>query len=395
MKILLVHNFYQHRGGEEVSVELLSKILTDNGHKIIPFYYDSNDIRKFNFVDKFLIPFRLLYSKTTKNKVEQLIFKEKPDIAHIHNLFPLITPWILYTLKKYNIPVVMTLHNYRLLCLNGLFLKNDGEICESCKNGNFVCGILNKCYHNSYFQSTGVAMPLWFHRKMWTFVKNIDVFIAPSKFLRQKYIASAFPQENIITIPHFIDLENYKTDIQFDNYAIFIGRLSQEKGVLTIVKAFKDIAGIKLKILGEGPFKKELQNFVTNNKIDNIEFLGFVNGKEKVDLLKKAMFLIFPSECYENMPYTILESFACGVPVVASKIGGVVELVEEGITGFLFEAKNVSDLKGKIIKLVSDKELLLRMRNNVRKVAEEKYCKEVGYRNIISVYQKLTEAIKQ
>ena len=389
MKVLLIHNFYQFHGGEEESFLSEKKLLQNKNHKIITFVRDNKSIRNYMPIKKVTFVVNTIFSFDTYRKLRKIVTEEKPDIAHAHNIFPLISPAVYYILKRYNIPIVQTVHNYRLLCLNGLFLTNNGKICEKCKKGNFFYGILNKCYHKSYLQSFVMAITIFIHRIfLKTFSRKIDTFISPSKFLKEKLIEGKIPEEKIIVKPHFIECERIKPSYEFDNYAVYMGRLSKEKGLFTLVRAFKNIMNITLKIVGDGPIRKDLENYIDRERIKNVQFLGYINGDDRFDVLKKAMFMLFPSECYENMPYTILESFACGVPVVASRIGGLKELVIDGYNGLLFEPGNIEDLKQKIVNLLNSRELLLKMRYNARKTAEERFSEKKGYENLIEVYQK-------
>lgn len=388
MKILLIHNQYQIRGGEEHNVKQIKELLEEKGHSVILYMLDNLGINSFSFWQRLFLPLQILFSFKSYREVINLIKNRAPDIAHIHNIFPLISPSIYYALKRMNVPVVQTVHNYRLLCPNGLFLNNEGKICEKCKRGNFFNAVIGKCYRNSYIQTFGMVLTLYLHRKLKTFTNKIDVFISPSNFLKKKLIEGGIPEEKIVIKPHFTKCKEVKPSYEFDNCAVYMGRLSREKGLFTLLKTWEEIPDITLKIMGNGPIRSELENFVIQKGITNVEFLGFIGGPKRFEVLKKAMFLIFSSECYENFPYAIIESFACGTPVIASRIGAVAELIKEGITGFLFEPGNPNDLLQKISMSIGNKELLLKMKHNARKLAEEQYSENIGYKNLMKVYQK-------
>jgi len=388
MKILLIHNQYQIRGGEEHNVKQIKELLEEKGHSVILYMLDNLGINSFSLWQRLFLPLQILFSFKSYREVINLIKNRAPDIAHIHNIFPLISPSIYYALKRMNVPVVQTVHNYRLLCPNGLFLNNEGKICEKCKRGNFFNAVIGKCYRNSYIQTFGMALTLYLHRKLKTFTNKIDIFISPSNFLKKKLIEGGIPEEKIVIKPHFTKCKEIKPSYEFDNCAVYMGRLSREKGLFTLLKTWEEIPGVTLKIMGNGPIRSELENFVIQKGITNVEFLGFIKGLKRFEVLKRAMFLIFSSECYENFPYAIIESFACGVPVIASRIGAVAELIEEGITGFLFEPGNANDLSQKISMSIENKELLLKMKHNARKLAEERYSENIGYKNLMEIYQK-------
>jgi glycosyltransferase involved in cell wall biosynthesis len=330
----------------------------------------------------------MINSRTVNRRLEKLILETKPEVAHIHNLFPLMSPSILTVLKKHRIPIVMTLHNFRPLCLNGIFLLKSKQVCEKCKHGNFWPGIFHKCYRNSRLQSIGMAIPQWIHRKLRTYHRKVDTFIALNQFSQQKYLDAGFPRDKMMVLPHFVPPKTQDLAPVGEKYAVFIGRLSEEKGILTLVEAFEKMPYLRLKILGKGPLEERFKQMIASRNLQNIEMMGFLDGLRKEEILQKSTFLVFPSEWYEGMPYTILESFAQGIPVIASRIGGLKELVEDGVTGFLFEPGNVEDLIQKISSLTNNEGLLTRMRLNARKVAQERFSEALGYQNIIDAYQK-------
>lgn len=378
-----------HRGGEEKTLFFEHKLLEENGHKVILFTKDSRDISSYNLAKKIGLCINAIFSFDTYKKIKKIIKSEKPDIAHLQNIFPLISPSVYYALKKHNIPIVQTLHNYRLLCLNGLFVNNSGETCEKCMYGCFIHGILSKCYRRSFIQSLIMAISIYFHRKLGTFKNKVDLYISPSVFLKNKMIESGLHEDKIEVVSHCIDTDFLAPVLDYDTYGIYMGRLSKEKGVLTLVKAFQRIPDLRLKIVGEGPLHDEVDNFVMMNKLKNVELLGFIKGEERFEILKKALFTVIPSVCYENFPWVILESFALGVPVIASRIGGIFDLIDEMKNGILFNPDDVEDLTKKISILASDPRLMLSMRHNARQRAEEEYSLAAGYKRRMEIYGQL------
>ena len=343
MKVLLVHNRYKYRGGEDYYVEQIKDILEERACRVIFYCLDNRQITNFSLWKKAGLPLRTVFSFEVYNELVNLIKDENPDIGHIHNTFPLVSPSVYYALKKMQVPIVQTVHNYRFLCPNGLFLTPGGENCERCKKGNFFNAVVRKCYRNSYLQTFGIAFTLYLHHKLKTFANKIDVFISPSNFLRRKLIEGGIPEKKFVVKSHFVKCKEIRPSYEFDNYAVYMGRLSREKGLFTLLRAWKRVPNFTLIIMGDGPIRNELENFVIQKEIANVEFFGFIGGPKRFEILKKAMFMAFPSECYENFPCSIIESFACGTPVIASRIGGLEELIEEGKNGLLFEPGNLDD----------------------------------------------------
>ena len=388
MKILICHNYYKYRGGESQTVLKEKLLLESKGHKVILFTKDNKNIDNYNLIRKIIFFLNVVFSFDTYRTIKEIIRKEKPDIVHIHNVFPLISPSVYYALKNLKVPVIQTVHNYRLLCPNGLFLDKDGKLCERCKNGDFFNAVIRKCYRNSYLQSFGMALTLYIYRRLNAFINKTDFFITPSNFLKQKLVEGRIPAEKIVVKPHFVECDKIKPAYEFDNYAVYMGRLSPEKGLFNLLEAWKKISGVTLKVIGDGIIRNELEEFVVREKIPNIEFLGFIDGTKRIEILEKAMFSVLPSQCFENMPYAALESFACGVPIIASRIGGLGELVTDGVTGFLFEVGNTDDLIRKVSKLINNEQLLLEMRYNTRRHAEERFSEDIAYKGIMDVYNK-------
>ncbi len=389
MKILLIHNFYRYRGGEDRYVEILEETLVSKGHQVRHFFYDSRNINTFNFFQKCLIPLRLIHSPRLNKKLKKLLVEEKPDLVVVHNLSPLLSFSLLKVVKRSGIPLLKRLENYKFLCLNGLFLRNNFTVCEVCKHGNFFPGMIHRCYQRSFSSSMGIALAEFIHRRLKTVIKSADLFLATSRFVKGKFVEAGFPADRIAVQPNFIDFEPLDVVVSPGNYAIYLGRLSKEKGLLTLLKAFKNLPELPLKVLGEGPMEEELLEYARLHHMKNVTFEGFVDGNLKREMLKKALFLVFPSECYESFGYTIIEGYGCGVPVVASDIGGARELIQEGNTGFLFEAGNPDDLQKKISQMMTDRQCLMEMKENALQRAKTLYTKETGCQNLLDLFNKL------
>lgn len=396
MKILLVHNYYRYRGGEDRYVTILEDTLTRKGHQVIRFFCDSRDIDGFSPLKKWAIPFKLINSPGVNKELEKLLLAEKPELAVVHNLAPLLSLSILRVLKKNRVPILKRLENYKFLCLNGLFLRNNFTTCEKCKAGNFLPGIIHRCYQRSLLNSIGIAAGEWFHRRRKTVIRNVDRFLATSQFLKAKFVEAGFPAEKIEVFPNFIDFKPLSSVSLPGVYAVYLGRLSKEKGLSTLLNAFTGLPHLPLKIVGSGPLENEMKEFVRGRGLENIEFTGFIDGPMKKEILTGARFLIFPSECYESFGYTIIESYACGTPVIASDIGGARELVTEGETGFLFQPGNPDDLRRQISRLlVLDNKTLMAMKQKSLARANEFYTGETGCKNLENLFNKILRGVKR
>ena len=394
MYILQIHNSYQTPGGEDKVVNAEKELLEANGHRVIQYYRHNNEIKDYGFFQKIRFFVETIYSQRTCRELDKLIEKQKPDIAHIHNVFPLISPSVYYCLKRHNIPVVQTVHNYRFLCPNSLFYTRNA-ICEKCKAGNTMHCFLNKCYKNNFLLSGLYALTFWIHGKVKTFQNKIDIFIALSYFSKDKLTEGCFPKEKIEIEGNFLSQNKTEPDYDKEDYAIFMGRLSNEKGLITLLNAFRKMNKIKLKIAGKGGLEKELKMYTIKNNISCVEFLGFISGSERLELLQKARFSLIPSQCYDNFPTSALESFSVGTPVIASRIGGLPELIEEGKNGFLFESGDPDDLAEKISYLYENPDKTLEMGKYAHKCIDEKYGHQKHYERLMEIYEKAIEENKK
>jgi glycosyltransferase involved in cell wall biosynthesis len=390
MKILLCHNFYQQAGGEQVAVLALKALLENKGHHVIFYIEDNEKIKHYNGLQKVGFFPRTLFSTRTYRCIRQIAAREKPDVAHVHNVFPLLSPSMYVALNRSGIPIVQTIHNYRLMCINGLFLR-DGRICELCKNGKFFSGFRFKCYKSSYTLSGLYALALSSHRGWGTF-NRIDHFIALSHFAATKLVESGVTDQSKISI-----LENFlpmplpdygEADLR-DPYIVYIGRLSHEKGIFTLLEAFRRMTSLRLKILGAGPMGEAIRDYIREHKLENVDILGFVNGEEKYRILREALCSVVPSECYENFPYAVLETAAVGTPVIASRIGALATIIAEGETGLLFAPGNGAELRAKLELLAAKPEMATRMGRHARHWVERKHTPDAHYEGLMKIYRQL------
>jgi len=389
VKILVVHNSYTERGGEDEVVDSEIKLLKNHGHEVRTYRCWNRDIEKFSFFRKLsILRKEIIYSDKTYNAVRKLVAKEKPDIAHVHNTFILISPSVYYALSDANVPIVQTLHNYRWICPKAILYRN-GKICEKCIGGNFCYSIIYKCWRNSHILTLALVRAIYKHSKLKTFQDKISAYVVLSEFSKDKFIESGLSSEKIFVKPNFADSDTIRRSDDFENFAIFIGRLVDYKGVQTLVKAFKRLGSYRLKIIGDGPLYSQLAKEV--KKIGNIDLLGRLSYRGTQEYIKRAAFVVLPSECYENTPRVVIESLSCGVPVLVSDrafIGGSVG--KDGI-GLEFKAGDADSIISKVESFVENKHLLSEMGKNALRVYKERYTPQKDYELIMKIYGKAIE----
>jgi glycosyltransferase involved in cell wall biosynthesis len=386
MKILLIHNRYTQEGGEDRVVESETGMLRKFGHEVIYYERSNKELESLPFFKKVSFFLKdIQNSKRTYSEIISLVRENKPDIAHIHNIFFTITPSVYYALKEEGIPIVQSLHNYRFLCINGLFYRNR-KVCSECTVSDFSPALSHKCFRNSFILSFFLKRCLDMYHRTKIFTKYINAYIALSQFSRSKFTSAGLPPEKVFVKPNFIEQPQDGKGARSDT-AVFIGRLVDYKGITTLVRTYSSILkDRKLKVIGDGPLSAKLKRRYALAK--NIEWLGSVRYPDVLEHIKTAAFLVFPSECYENMPRVIIEAFACGVPVMASDIGAVSEMVKPGFNGLLFKPGDSGDLAEKIEYLMQNNGLLEQMKANAYQEYKAKYSMEVNYNLLMDIYKK-------
>ena len=386
MKILLAHNFYQQPGGEDMVYSNEKRLLESMGHTVIPFIRKNSENRSID--QKISGACNMLWSHQTTHKLEELIHLTQPDIAHFHNTFFTISPSAYYACNRAGIPVVQTLHNYRLICPNALLMR-ENTICEECLDSAFALpGIIHACWHDSHIQSANVAAMLAMHRTLGTWRGKIDCYIALTEFARQKFITGGLPAEKIVVKPNFVDRGSENRQNTQD-YVLFVGRLSTEKGLNTMIRAWKQLSEIPLKIVGAGPSMNAIEMQIEKEGLRHIELLGTRSHNQVIELIHSARFMIFPSECYETFGMVIIEAFACGTPVIASRLGAMEELVRDKSTGLLFNPGDADDMTKKVKILWSNPGMCIEMGKNAKIEYTSKYSAEKNYITLMSIYQKV------
>jgi glycosyltransferase involved in cell wall biosynthesis len=405
MKIILANKFYYLKGGAERHLFDLQNLLEKNGHETVSFFMRDErniqseyskyfvscvDIEKPSLsIEGLKAAGRIIYSFEAREKIRKLVKKTRPNIAHIHNIYHQISPSILTVLKKEGMPIVMTVHDFKLMCPVYIFYTQ-GEVCERCKRYRYYNCILRKCAKNSYLASAVNAWEMYLHKFLKIYENNVDLFIAPSNFVKQKILEFGFvADKKIAVLPNFVDYQQFQPKYEVGNYILYFGRLSKEKGVHLLLEAVKNIGGIKLKIAGKGPQEGELKQFVAKYQLNNVEFLGYLSGDELQEAVQNSMFTVVPSVFYEPFGLVLIESYAMGKPVIASNRGAVSELVLEGETGYTFESENSKDLAAKIRLMWKNKDMIFKMGKNGRDFVEKNFGPDKYYNQLISLYKKV------
>jgi glycosyltransferase involved in cell wall biosynthesis len=394
MKVLMAHNYYQSSSpsGEDGVFKNEIELLRNNGVNVVTYKKHNDKINDYGLGGKLLLPFNNIWSTRTYREIKEVIRKEKPDIAHFHNIFYLISPSAYYACREAGVPVVQTLHNFRFFCINGLLMRN-GQVCEECIGKSPWKGVKYGCYRDSQIYSFPIGLADAIHRSFGTWKNKIDAFIALTEFGKKKFIECGLPQEKLFVKPNFLPnppAANYS----HKGYAAFIGRISIEKGINSLINAFNmlrlnSINQLSLKIIGDGPLKDNYEDIVQTGKINNIEFTGRKGFDEAMELLRNAQFMVMSSIWYEGFPMVIREAFACGKPVIASRLGAMAELVEDGKTGLLFDPGNPVDLAAKMKWMIEHEAECIEMGKNARKVFEEKYTAERNFQILMNIYKEV------
>jgi glycosyltransferase involved in cell wall biosynthesis len=385
MKILQIHNFYRTPGGECGVVEAEKELLKAHGHPVFRFVAHSLEIETMTLAAKGMAFLQVPYNLQSARRLGMFIRTHQPDVAHVHNVFPLLSPSVYAVCKSYSVPVVQTVHNFRFMCPNGLFFTK-GEICEACLQQGFMAAVKNRCMHDSLPISALYAAAIALAWGTGNVLRNIDRYIALTDFVRDKLAAGGVPREKIRVCGNFIGKFS-EAPARKGNYALYIGRLSSEKGLGTLLSAFRRVPDLTLKIAGSGPMEAVLKQYVNENAMYNVEFIGFVAGGAKQRLIEEALCTIIPSEWYENFPMSVVESLACGTPVIASRIGGLPEMIEHNKTGLLFSPGDDEELVKCICKILACADFAKEMAAQTLEMARERFSPERHLAELLKIFE--------
>jgi exopolysaccharide biosynthesis WecB/TagA/CpsF family protein len=386
MRILLCHNHYRLAGGEDQVYRDERWLLESHGHEVFNLVRHNDEIEQMS-IGK--VALRTLWNDESYIEVRNLIRRRRPDIVHCTNTFPLISPAVYYAARAENVPVVQSLHNYRLLCANGYLMRED-KPCEACVGKLFAWpAVKNCCYRDDRAATTVVATMQAVHRTVGTWRNAVSMYVTCSEFAREKFLSAGLPNEKLVVKPNFV---NPDTGIGSGagGYAVFVGRLSPEKGIDTVLAAWQaNPLPIPLKIVGDGPLADQVRFAAQNDP--RIEWLGWQSLESVLNIVGDATMLLMPSVWYEIFGRTIIESFSKGTPAIVSRLGAMAELVEDGRTGFHFTAGDARDLTEKVMRLWSDEAHRGTMRRACRDEFESKYTAETNYEQLMQIYSHAQE----
>jgi glycosyltransferase involved in cell wall biosynthesis len=376
MRILIAHNAYQHSGGEDAVVDAEIALLRSYGHDV-EIYRRHND--EINTMSRPAAAMSAIWSRRAADELEQLCDSFAPDVIHAHNTFPLISSSILWMANRRGIPIVQTLHNFRLLCPQATFLRA-GKVCEDCLGKVPWRGVVRKCYRESTVQTAVAASMLTAHRMIGTYRDRVTTYVVLSQFCRDKFIEGGLPSSRIRVKPNFV-VSSTAPELSERHGGLYVGRLSTEKGMEVLIDAARTLEQASLQVVGGGPLEAQIKAAFGSN------YLGY-KPREQVDaLMRKARYLVAPSTCYETFGLALVEAFACGTPVIASRHGAFAEIVAEGITGLMFTPGDAGDLAKKIAWAEAHPEEMQRMGQAARMEYEQKYTPQRNYEMLVDIYE--------
>lgn len=398
-RILQVHNFYQIPGGEDVVVRNEKRLLEEHGHKVYTYYRTNKELNERGKLGKILLPFTAVYSFKTVREVKKLIKENHIDIVHVHNTLTMVSPSVFYAAFQCGVPVVQTLHNFRMLCPAGSFFR-DNVICEECVSGGLKCAVQHKCYRNSKLQTIVSAMILKIHRMLGTY-RRVN-FICLTEFNKNKLLDS-LDSENVPEAKKTVDASRVyiKPNFTFaegitpsssrgtEEYFLFAGRVEALKGVDIAIKAFEKIPDKLLYIAGTGPMMEEMQAYVKEHGIRNVKFLGYLQKEAMTERFYHAKAVIMTSQCYEAFAMTIAEAYSYGVPVIAGRVGNMEGMVKEGVTGVKFQYDSAEDLAEKVKEFETMD--ITALKENAREFYQKRLRPEDNYRKLIEIYEDISK----
>jgi glycosyltransferase involved in cell wall biosynthesis len=385
MKVLLVHNRYRSSApsGEDAAVRNEHRMLEKRGVQVVAFDRCNDDIDQSSLAARAAVVANTIWSQRSRSELRKVVRHLRPDIVHVHNTFAMLSPSVYGACKAEGVPVVQTLHNFRFFCPAALFLR-DGKPCEECVDRSLLQSVRHRCYRGSAGATATLAAMLGLHRAMGTYANDIDRYITLTEFGRSKAIRGGIAEHKLVVKPNFVP-DPPGPGTGGGRYVVYVGRLLEGKGAETLVAAWRHLPSVKLMIVGDGALRPELEATARRERL-NIEFVGTQRRPAVMKVIANADFLIMPSVCYETFGLAIAEAFACGTPVLASRIGSLNELVDEGVTGRKFNAGDPEDLARVARVMLADEVTLRRMRARARAYFEARLTEEQNYSQLMQIY---------
>ena len=383
MRIVLAHNSYLQRGGEDIVVDAEAALLRGMGHEVVEFRVDN---RGLNASSRMRTAASAIWSFDSKARLARVLADVQPQVCHFHNTFPLISPSAYRACRAATVAVVQTLHNYRLVCPAATLFR-DGHPCIECRDRSVPWpGVMHACYRSSRAATAAVASMLVTHRALGTWQRDVDVYITPSEFARSMFLSAGFAPDHVFAKPNFLPLDPGVGEHR-GGYALFVGRLTEDKGILTLLEAWRDIGEqLPLNVVGTGRLAHH-----PYGEQRGVEWLGERGRDEVFALMRDATLLVFPSIWFETFGLTIIEAFATGLPVVASRLGTALELIEHGVTGLHFTAGDAQDLARSVQHALGDTDGLAALGRRGRLEFERKFTAAATYELQMQIYQRAIE----
>ena len=375
LKVLIAHNAYQQRGGEDSVVDSECELLRAHGHEVEVFRRHNDDVAG---MSKAALALQTVWSTESSQDLLAQLDGFQPDVVHVHNTLPLISPSIYWAAHRRGLPVVQTLHNFRLMCPQAMFLR-DGRVCEDCLGHVPWKGVIRACYRGSRAQTAVLAASVTMHKAMGTYRDKVTRYIALNQFCRQKFVDGGLPANKVVIKPNFVEDAGLPTWDDRQS-GLFVGRLSTDKGVAVLLQA-QQLSGASVDVIGAGDLLEKVRQQLGHRA------LGFLPVAEIITKMRRASYLVVPSLWYENFPRTLVEAFSCGLPVIASRLGALAELVEDGKTGLLFEPGNAQDLAEKLSWAQANPQTMSQMGRNARLKYEQAYSPQTNYEQLLAIYQ--------
>jgi glycosyltransferase involved in cell wall biosynthesis len=390
MRILLIHERYQQRGGEDAVAEAEADLLERNGHSVIHCSRYNSELANAGLLKTISVGINAVWASKAFHDIDELIERHKPEVAHFHNTLPLISPSAYYACARRGVPVVQTLHNYRLVC-PGATLLREGRVCEACLGKTVAWrAVAHGCYRGSRPASAAVAAMLTTHRALRTWQTKVDAYIALSEFARGKFASGGLPRQRIAVKPNFVHPDPGPVQKQQSGqYGLFVGRLSEEKGVRVLLAAWKRLKPeIPLFILGDGPMRQGIASEIAERGLADVRLVGSASREEVFRWMRGACFVVCPSYWFEA-PLVIVEAFACGIPVIATGQDPTAEMVAHMRTGLHFAPGDEVDLAAKVEWAWAHPAKMEAMGVSARAEFERKYTAERNYVQLVSLYETL------